>query len=180
MNTTTLNMTTLDGGVIIKKGGATPNPPSGGDVLEGEYYLVRPNGWYWKFTDEYHALSNADKTPIIGALFLFYGTMYECIYKGIKANLVEEIRLCYRDIGMLQYASNTNVEDIKVTSDWIACAEGGPTIFDFFEGYEFESIFQAVNILEGEMTEAEFEAFILENFFLQRITKEEYESLITA
>ena len=31
MNTTTLNMTTLDGGVIIKKGGATPTPPSGGE-----------------------------------------------------------------------------------------------------------------------------------------------------
>lgn len=29
MNTTTLNMTTLDGGVIIKKGTA-PVPPSGG------------------------------------------------------------------------------------------------------------------------------------------------------
>ena len=32
MNTTTLNMTTLDGGVIIKKGGGgTPTPPSGGE-----------------------------------------------------------------------------------------------------------------------------------------------------
>lgn len=48
MNTTTLNMTTLDGGVIIKRGTA-PAPPSGGEVLEGEYYLAKPNGWYWKW-----------------------------------------------------------------------------------------------------------------------------------
>lgn len=31
MNVTTLNMTTLDGNVIIKKGGGTPTPPSGGE-----------------------------------------------------------------------------------------------------------------------------------------------------
>lgn len=48
MNTTTLNMTTLDGGnVIIKKGGSggsTPTPPSGGSmeyvVFNAETYLI--------------------------------------------------------------------------------------------------------------------------------------------
>lgn len=53
MNTTTLNMTTLDGGIIIKRGeggGGTPTPPSGGDVLEGEYFLAKPNGKYKKIT----------------------------------------------------------------------------------------------------------------------------------
>lgn len=49
MNTTTLNMTTLDGGVIIKKGTA-PAPPSGGGELEGEYFLAKSNGRYWKFS----------------------------------------------------------------------------------------------------------------------------------
>ena len=39
MNTTTLNMTTLDGNVIIKKGGGgTPTPPSGGENGDWEYY----------------------------------------------------------------------------------------------------------------------------------------------
>lgn len=44
MNTTTLNMTTLDGNVIIKKGeggGSTPTPPSGGE-REVSYYSI-PN-----------------------------------------------------------------------------------------------------------------------------------------
>lgn len=182
MNTTTLNMTTLDGGVIIKRGGggSTPTPPSGGGAeLEGEYYLVKPNGWYWKFTDEFHGLSNADKIPIVGTLFLFYGTMYECVYTGLGINNTEEIRLCYRDIGALQYVAGNDIEDTTLTSDWVACAEGGPTILDFFEGYEFESIFQAFNILEGEMTEEDFEAMMLDSFKLQRITKDEYEALIT-
>ena len=39
MNTTTLNMTTLDGGVIIKKGGGgTPTPPSGGESGNWRYF----------------------------------------------------------------------------------------------------------------------------------------------
>ena len=38
MNTTTLNMTTLDGGVIIKKGTA-PAPPSGGESASTIEYL---------------------------------------------------------------------------------------------------------------------------------------------
>ena len=39
MNTTTLNMTTLDGGVIIKKG-TSPAPPSGGGASTIEYLDV--------------------------------------------------------------------------------------------------------------------------------------------
>lgn len=86
MNTTTLNMTTLDGGIIIKRGeggGATINNQDkvvditengtteviadggytglgkvtintevsgGGGELDGEYFLAKPNGRYWKFT----------------------------------------------------------------------------------------------------------------------------------
>ena len=41
MNTTTLNMTTLDGGVIIKKGGGGSTPPSGGSTIE---YFVYDKG----------------------------------------------------------------------------------------------------------------------------------------
>lgn len=42
-----------------------------------------------------------------------------------------------------------------------------------------DSVFEIINQLIP-MTEVELEAFMLENMFLQRITKEEYESLITA
>lgn len=43
MNTTTLNMTTLDGGVIIKKGTA-PAPPSGGESASTIEYFVYDKG----------------------------------------------------------------------------------------------------------------------------------------
>ena len=40
MNTTTLNMTTLDGGVIIKKRGSGSTPPSGESASTMEYLDV--------------------------------------------------------------------------------------------------------------------------------------------
>lgn len=43
MNTTTLNMTTLDGGVIIKKGNA-PAPPSGGESGGGDWHYFDVSG----------------------------------------------------------------------------------------------------------------------------------------
>lgn len=47
MNVTTLNMTTLDGNVIIKKGGGgTPTPPSGGERDGWKYYLLNWDGLY--------------------------------------------------------------------------------------------------------------------------------------
>jgi hypothetical protein len=41
MNNTTLNMTTLDGGVIIKKGTATAPPSGGGETL---YFAAKDGG----------------------------------------------------------------------------------------------------------------------------------------
>lgn len=181
MNTTTLNMTTLDGGVIIKKGTAPAPPSSGGGAdLEGEYYLAKPNGWYWKFTDEFHALSTSKKNQFISTLFLMMGTMYEHIYQSsYGSNYKSEIKLCFRDIGMLQYVANNNIEDTEVISYWVACAEGGPTKINMGEVQgEYESIFHAVNSMVGEMTEEDFVAMILSQYKIQRITKEEYEALI--
>lgn len=182
MNTTTLNMTTLDGGNVIIKKGTAPAPPSGGDVLEGEYYLVKPNGWYWKFTDEFHALSTSDKNQFISSHFLLMGTMYEYIYHDSfgGGNYKAEIRLCFRDIGVLQYVANNNIEDTEVISNWVACAEGGPTKINIGEVQgEYESIFHMINSMVEEMTEEDFVAMMLSQYKMQRITKEEYEALIT-
>ena len=57
MNTTTLNMTTLDGGVIIKKGTA-PAPPSG-----------ESGGSSWRYFDTTKATVTQDSLPIIKMLF---------------------------------------------------------------------------------------------------------------
>ena len=158
----------------VSGGGSTPDTPS------GEYYLAKPNGWYWKFTDEFHTLSTSDKNQFISTLFLMMGTMYEHIYHSYGGNYKSEIKLCFRDIGMLQYVANNNIEDTEVISDWVACAEGGPTKINRGEVQgEYESIFHMFNSVAGEMTEEDFAATMLSQYRMQRITKEEYEALLT-
>ena len=48
MNIATLNMSSLDGDVILIKGSGGSG--GGGADLEGEYFLAKPNGRYWKFS----------------------------------------------------------------------------------------------------------------------------------
>lgn len=96
MNTTTLNMTTLDGGVIIKKGTA-PAPPSGGES-GGErvvsYYSI-PNdadvfmkgmamtlATYIKGT-----LSHGTKCVEIGGAFVMRGS--EKVHDWVEAVAIE-------------------------------------------------------------------------------------------
>lgn len=184
MNTTTLNMTTLDGGVIIKKGTA-PAPPSGGGGadLEGEYLLVRPNGWYWKVTDTFINLGIESQYQAITSLFVMFGTLYEVGSASSISGYVGsiELKLCYRDVGILQYISTQKLVDyVNPIDSWIVIAEGGKTKMDIGDIVgEFESIYEALCALAMPMTETEFEAMMLAQYGLQRITKEEYEALIT-
>jgi hypothetical protein len=65
MNTTTLNMTTLDGGnVIIKKGGGGGStPPSGGSN--------------WRYFDTTKATVSEGSMPIINMIFSIFKTKYD-------------------------------------------------------------------------------------------------------
>ena len=71
MNTTTLNMTTLDGGVIIKKGTA-PAPPSGGESGGGDWH--------------YFDVSELDMTDAIIGMSIIISTMmvkFDVTPKGV-------------------------------------------------------------------------------------------------
>lgn len=183
MNITTLNTTTLDGNVIIKKGGGgTPTPPSGGDVLEGEHYLAKPNGWYWKVTDTFINSGIDSQNQTMSGLFLMMGSLYEVGYESTITNTIQrlELKLCYRDLGALQFVANKKLDYDSPVAEWRVIAEGGKTKIDMGEIVgEFESIYEALCALAMPMTETEFEAMMLAQYGLQRITKEEYEALIT-
>lgn len=83
MNKVLLNVVNLDGGkVIIKKGGSSGggNSGGGGTELEGEYFLAKPNGRYWKFTfmPEGHKLRIEDfETSQIDAMIQAYGFLLQ-------------------------------------------------------------------------------------------------------
>ena len=179
MNTTTLNTIGLDG-VIIKK---TSTPSGGGGAeLEGEYYLVRPNGWYWKVTDTFINSGIDSQNQAITACFLMLSTVYEVGYESTITNTINrlELKLCYRDLGALQFVANMKLDYDSPIAEWRVIAEGGKTKIDIGETVgEFESLYEALCALAMPMTETEFEAMMLSEYGLQRISKEEYEALIT-
>lgn len=180
MNMKMLNHIPLDGDVIIKRGAGSGTGGGGGE-LEGEYYLARPNGWYWKATDKFLTSTADSQFEIVTTWFMMLGTAYEVLYR-FSLNTVNKkgILLTYRDIGTLQAIANNEINVLPPTSKWLAIAEGGKTKIDMGEmSGEYNSIYEASCALISPMTEEEFEAMMLSEAGLQRITKEEYESLIT-
>ena len=173
MNTTTLNMTTLDGGVIIKKGNA-PAPPSGGGNLSPDAIVYEPNGWYWRAKEGtynlsayYQILAVLSPSAYSGVVALVSGE-YEpkdgvgLIKKGVELGMA---------VGRMQY----NTQGLAV----VAFAESKNAIFktetNIVSG---SSLYEAFSKIQP-VTEDEFLSIFEAQFGFIRITKEEYEALLS-
>ena len=175
-------MTTLDGGVIIKKGGATPTPPppSGGDILEGEYYLARPNGWYWKVT-----IATASSIKFGTAEWGRYGgfcAMFSMTQNIFSAkpyfdpapNIVLDVVAANIDINNEIHRRN---EDLDFLIPIIGFSEMPVTRY-LGSAVECDSMYELMKMAVGEeVQESDFEAMMLSEYALQRITKEEYDAM---
>lgn len=151
---------------------------SGGGELEGEYYLARPNGWYWRLikvntnsispdTTEWEDYTNAISLPI--ETFAIYDQIYQGALSGSMLRYSHD-RATYINGQQVVYIQQKK----SVTPIW-ALSERECEV----SAMKFPSLYEFIKT-QQPMTEAEFEAFMLEMAGLQRITKEEYESLITA
>ena len=175
MNTTTLNMTTLDGGVIIKKETA-PAPPSGGESggsnLSPDAIIVEPNGWYWRakegtynFSDYFQILAVLSPSAYSGVVATVNGE-YEpkdgvgLIKKGVELGM---------DVGRMQY----NTQGLAV----VAFAESKNAIFkmgtNIVSGSSLYEVFSKIQ----PMTEDEFLSMFEAQYGFIRITKEQFYSL---
>lgn len=148
---------------------------SGGGELEGEYYLARPNGWYWKYVGD--KIITPDN-PLYDVWVSQSLTFLAC--DGLYSVIQER----YYELPFVWEFPESVMISIK---------DGKDINFSFFVGYAEkaitysgygligESLYEMLKTASGiEMSEEEFTAIMLSNYGLQRITKEEYESLITA
>lgn len=154
----------------------------GGGNLSPDAIVYEPNGWYWKVTDTFINSGIDSQHQTITVLFFMLGSLYEVGYESTITNTIHrlELKLCYRDLGALQFVANNKLDYDSPVTEWRVIAEGGKTKIDIGETVgEFESLYEAFCALAMPMTETEFEAMMLAQYGLQRITKEEYEALIT-
>ena len=145
---------------------------SGGGELSPDAIVLQPNGWYWKFTDD--AISTGMWLGILLFLPRDFGMRY---FSGrTKISTFQDYRDIWFNAGYYSGQGKTGKDRIiYAISESIGCS----VVVDEQTTIVGDSAFEIANQLMP-MTEAEFEAFMLENAGLQRITKEEYESLIIA
>ena len=181
MNITTLNVVSLDDGRILKKGGATPTPPSGGgDVLEGEYFLAKANEYYWKPN-----LPMVEKITYDMPEYQVYKdfctafTQIGAAFEGVNFN---GLRGGYKDVNyLLQKHYSAGLNDSAMLAPIIAVRESDIDNPNFGKYRSLVEFYQAIAEQQGTpMTEEEVVALLEELLHLTRITKEEYEALITA
>lgn len=155
MNTTTLNMTTLDGGVIIKKGTAPAPPSGGGEDLDSLIYCKGPNrGSELGFID-YMQMSIASK-------YQRFDTWSSDTLLGI---LITE-----------GYQNSFLAGDVQYDMSAIAYSEDLKMVLQYGE-LKFNSLKEFL-----EFQGASFEEFVdsmIEAYGLTRITKEEFWDLET-
>ena len=198
MNTTTLNMTTLDGGVIIKKGTA-PAPPSGGEVLEGEYYLAKPNGWYWKWigpnpwntTDS--SIDVLTFTLSVGAFWSLSDALYSIILEENDGRRVKYPTPPHANI-IFHKIFQQDIDENPIVKMPLAFCEKETTFGCKAENFteigevhykNFMDYYLQMMMANGvppeqldQITEEIFAEELGKRIGIQRITKEEYEALI--
>lgn len=197
-------MTTLDGGVIIKKGTAPTPPSGGGEVLEGEYFLAKPNGRYWKFTfmpEEWVGLKLENfESSQIDAMYQIYNFLIilQCVYGAAASSddlylPNDHARLDgFYNIGARMDGTLTSILLYKAGYDydaqyfnrgflrvWKECdIKSNPPVE--YGGLSLNScslveFIKILGIFEGvEMTDDETISFIEQEFMLIPATEEEY------
>lgn len=198
MNTTTLNMTTLDGGNVIIKRGNAPAPPSGGQ-LEGEYYLAKPNGWYWKWIGPNpwnvndSSIDMLTFTMSVGAFWSLSDALYSIIFekndgRRVKYPIPPHAMTVFYKIFQQDISENPIVNMPLAFCEketTFGCKAGdfteiGETHYKNFMDYYLQMMI-AGGVPQEELDQVTEEMFAEEVgklLGIQRITKEEYEALI--
>lgn len=149
----------------------------GGGNLSPDAIVYEPNGWYWKWVEGVPSDFKQSASFLYATKHDLGAKFYNAIRKDTTASddclsIIDPFLLGMTVVHMLNSADNRGACVIAFSeSKYCSVTAGGTT-------YVGNSMYDIVSQLQP-MTEVEFESFIQTNMGLQRITKEEYEALIT-
>ena len=162
---------------IVEQGGSGGE---GGGSIEGEYFLVKAQDFYWKPSIPVLESMTYDMAAYqayngFATVFTEVGSLFEAIsFNKQRCSFKEAYCKLYDDhIDMMQ--------DSKITKPIIAIREGNidSSIFGLYNN--LVEMYIAVMEAQGAvMTESEVIALLEETMCIVPITQDEYESLITA
>lgn len=176
MNIAKLNTVSLDDKTFIIKRGTSGG--GGGEVLEGDYFLAKANEYYWKPN-----LPMAEKMTYDMPEYRVYTrfcTIFADIGAAFEGVRLDGSRLAYKTANFwIQTHRNYTSSDNSVYNPFIAIRESDIDNPEFGKYKSLVELYKVVAEMQGTpMTDEEVVAQI-EGMGLTRITKEEYEALIT-
>ena len=180
MNITTLNVVSLDDGRILKKGGATPNPPSGGGGnLSPDAIVYEPNGWYWKWVEGVPSDFKVAAQMLLVLTVDFGARYYDGLLKDTTSPWppfkAQDLLVLGMNLRTMQNSKDNEGICVFAVVESKYCS----VKIDDTTTLTGNSMYELINQLQP-MTEVEFDSFMRANIGLMRITKEEFEALITA
>ena len=161
----------------IKSISAGGGESGGGSNLSPDAIVYEPNGWYWKWVEGVPSDFKESAAILLSLTYDLGARYYEGILQDTTVNSIFKSRsilfLGANIITMHNFTDNEGVCVIAVAeSKYCSVKVGDTTTLTGNSMYEIANQAQP-------MTEAEFDNFMQTNIGLQRITKEEYESLLT-
>ena len=169
MNITTLNTIGLDG-VIIKKGG-------GGAELPPDAIIIEPNGWYWGFSDEFVNSENFTHETACTALGVLVNFLGARICNSLTYFPINGAMYRISDLQSYLLISGEAHPDYYIR--YVAESKNSSPELGEYKGVKFDC-WRDLFIVAGKVTnEDEFIQLMSSQFGLVRLSKEEYEALIT-
>ena len=149
---------------------------SGGISPDADVY--EPNGWYWKWVEGVPSNFESSARTLLGITYYLGARYYEGIVKDTTVPVPpiksQSVLLLGANIKTMQNSTdNKGVCIIAVAESKYCSMKVGDTTT-----ITGNSMYEIVNQL-NPMTEVEFDNLMQTEMGLQRITKEEYEALIT-
>jgi hypothetical protein len=168
-------------------------PQSGGTELDGEYYLAKPSGKYWKFTcADYHLhggvnvpfidirnLTDEECQALINVFYLLQCVVYSavCASEGIPFDGSDLITPSFIHAIIRVFEDTDSIKNRDNSYALGAFQDCSGEV----EGIKFNGLINLIQVMmsmtEGiEVSEEEAILMISEMFMLEQISKEEYDS----
>ena len=168
--------------VILEEDAGGGTGGSGGEVLEGEYYLARPSEWYWKIPAAWHhdnGFLRPDTDDYTNYTAIYTLGVDPLMYAYESVVCVENAQ--YRKYDIIYSARNSIEQHFRESmGDKIVfpvCAFRETKNSEGIDGVCVDSMVEELSIFTGEPEDVIIDFFA--SVGLLRITKEEYESVTT-
>ena len=149
-----------------------------GSNLSPDAIVYEPNGWYWKWVEVVPSDFESSANILLGITYDFGARYYGGIIQDTRSQNSPYKSSSILLLGATLRSMQNNADNRGLCVIAVAESKYCSMKIDDTTTLTGNSIYEMISQFQ-QITEAEFEGMFQENYGLKRITKEEYEALIT-